>query len=109
MIQDPLGDNRQEFPLTLYVVAGTQAERSNANNVIVMKMSNLKKTKEDDDKEESESESEEEMEDEKPELETAMMKHNGGVNRIRVQSHIKSLKVNNKSNLKWITNNKSNF
>ncbi len=86
VLQDQLGDNREEFPHTMYLVAGTQADKALANNVIVMKMSNLHKTKkekEEDEEEGSDSESEED-EDEKPELETAMIKHNGGINRIRV-------------------------
>lgn len=50
-------------------------------------MSNLKKTLKDDDKEsddESESEDEDDDEEERPELEAAMIRHSGCVNRIRV-------------------------
>ncbi len=89
VLHDQLGDDRQEFPHTIYLVAGTQAEQSLANNVIVMKMSNLKKTgKEKEGEEDSDSDSDDEDEDDKPELETAMIKHNGGVNRIRVGSTV---------------------
>lgn len=83
ILPDTLGDKREEFPHTVYVACGTQAERAHANNVIVMKMSNLQKNKgtnEDDDDSDEDSEDE----DEKPELDTAMLKHNGGVNRLRV-------------------------
>ena len=71
----------------MYVVCGTQAQRAHANHIIVMKMSNLRKNKgtnkeEDEDDEDSDEDSEDE--DEKPELDTAMLKHNGGVNRLRV-------------------------
>ena len=88
IIKDPLGDNRgEDYPMTMYMVAGTQAERAHVNNVIVIKMSNLTKTKEkskNEDDEEEESEDEEDEED-KPELEAAMIKHDtGGVNRVRV-------------------------
>lgn len=37
VIPDNLGTDRK-FPLTAYVVAGTQAQRSHANNVVVMKV-----------------------------------------------------------------------
>ena len=72
----------------MYMVAGTQAERAHVNNVIVMKMSNLTKTNKDDkSKDDSEDDdSEDEDDDDKPELETAMIKHTGGVNRIRVSA-----------------------
>ena len=69
-------------------MAGTQAERSHTNNLIVMKMGNLHRTKREiKDKEEDDSDDEsddEEDEDKKPELETAMIKHTGCVNRVRV-------------------------
>ena len=73
----------------MYMVAGTQAERAHVNNVIVMKMSNLTKTNKDDKSKDDDSEdddSEDEDDDDKPELETAMIKHTGGVNRIRVSA-----------------------
>ncbi|XP_064646877.1 glutamate-rich WD repeat-containing protein 1-like [Lineus longissimus] len=83
ILPDTLGDKREDFPMTCYMVAGTLAERSHTNKVIVMKMSNLSKTtpaeKEGEDSESDESDSE----DDQPELETAMLNHNGGVNRIR--------------------------
>ncbi|XP_070579817.1 glutamate-rich WD repeat-containing protein 1-like [Ptychodera flava] len=87
VLRDKLGNDRTQYPHTCYIVAGTQAEKAHLNNVIVVKMSNLHKTcKEDkmdeDDEEESDS-SDEEDEDEKPELETAMIRHDGAVNRIR--------------------------
>ncbi|XP_033753509.1 glutamate-rich WD repeat-containing protein 1-like [Pecten maximus] len=85
---DSLGDKRENFPLTCYTVSGTQGERGHTNNVIVMKMSNLHRTSKEqkpDTENESDEESEEEEEDEEktPELETALMKHTGCVNRIR--------------------------
>ena len=53
-----------------------------------MKMSNLRKNKTDNvngGTEDSDDDTDED-EDEKPELDTAMMKHTGGVNRLRVGS-----------------------
>lgn len=64
-------------------------------------MSNLKKTLKDDDKEsddESESEDEDDDEEERPELEAAMIRHSGCVNRIRVNLYPINL---NKKNLKF--------
>lgn len=80
IIQDSLGDNRDTFPLTTYIVAGTQAARTHANNVIVMKMTNLHKTGEDSEDEDEESDDES---DSKPKMFSAMVKHSGCVNRIR--------------------------
>jgi ribosome assembly protein RRB1 len=88
VIEDNSGDCREDYPLEAFIVAGTQAERSHTNNLIVMKMSNLHKTKKqkpekEEDEEEEESESEDEDEDQKPQLETAPMKHTGCINRVR--------------------------
>jgi len=49
VVTDALGYSREEFPLTCYLVAGTQASRAQANAVIVMKLSNLCKTQKADD------------------------------------------------------------
>ncbi|CAG0891446.1 unnamed protein product [Cyprideis torosa] len=89
VVRDFLGEMRSTFPATCYCVAGTQAERSRVNSVLVLKMSNLSRMKtkarkaesEEDDSESSSSE--EEDEDDKPELTSASIKHNGCVNRIR--------------------------
>ncbi|XP_019646384.1 PREDICTED: glutamate-rich WD repeat-containing protein 1-like [Branchiostoma belcheri] len=79
VLQDSLGEKRETFPLTAYMVAGTQAEIGRPNHVILMKMSNLNKTNTDEDDEDDESDDEEE----KPQLDTVMFQHQGGVNRIR--------------------------
>jgi len=86
VLHDSLGETREEYPLTMYLVAGSQAERAHVNNVIVMKLSNLTKNsvKEKEEKEEeSDNESDAEDDDEKPELEAAMIRHTGSINRIR--------------------------
>lgn len=91
IIPDGLGQNREQFPMTAFVVAGTQAARAHVNSVIVMKMSNLHRTskeKKDSDlesdaeSEESDSD-EEEDDDKKPKMSCALIKHQGCVNRIR--------------------------
>ncbi|KAK3585998.1 hypothetical protein CHS0354_033115 [Potamilus streckersoni] len=83
ILRDNLGEAREQFPMTCYMVSGTQAERGKTNHVLIMKMSNLTKTqKSQDDNDDDESESEDE--DELPELEIAIVKHSSGsVNRIR--------------------------
>ncbi|XP_059475367.1 glutamate-rich WD repeat-containing protein 1 [Neocloeon triangulifer] len=88
IVSDSLGADRP-FPLTSYLVAGTQGERKNANHLISIKMSNLRKTlkeekkeKSDDDDEDSDSDSEAEA-DELPRLDCTMMPHKGCINRVR--------------------------
>ena len=86
IIDDDLGNNRTNYPLTTYVVAGTQARETKLNKVLVMKMSNLHKTqhlKNDSDDDESDDDDDDNDLDNKPELEMAMTMHSGGVNRIR--------------------------
>lgn len=88
VIKDNLGVHREEYPLTCYMVSGTQAQRSHANSVILMKMANLhRNTKESemqDDTEDDDDDDDGEDEDKKPELEAAMISHTGSINRIRV-------------------------
>ena len=71
----------------MYLVAGTQSDKSYANNVLVMKMYNLHKTKQkDDDNEDSDDDDEENESDAiKPKLNVSLINHNGAVNRIRVK------------------------
>jgi len=52
VINDKLGSGREEFPLTCYLVGGTQASRAQANAVIVMKLTNLCKTQKSDNNDE---------------------------------------------------------
>ncbi|XP_055685798.1 glutamate-rich WD repeat-containing protein 1 [Lutzomyia longipalpis] len=97
IIPDDLGERREEFPLTSYLVAGTQAARTHVNNVIIMKMSNLhrtsteKKKKEEDDESESEEEEEDIPPEKLPQMQCALIKHQGCVNRIRVTRHSNSI------------------
>ncbi|KAJ8974611.1 hypothetical protein NQ317_019356 [Molorchus minor] len=78
IIKDSLGDDRETFPLTAYIVAGTQAPQAHINNIIVMKLSNLHKTNQENDED-----SDEEQEDVNPKMTGALIKHQGCVNRIR--------------------------
>lgn len=81
-----MGENRETFPLTCYAVSGTQSEKGQLNNVIVMKMSNLHKikVKSKDNEDDDSSDDEDEDDTQQPELETALLKHTGSINRIRV-------------------------
>ncbi|XP_013172345.1 PREDICTED: glutamate-rich WD repeat-containing protein 1 [Papilio xuthus] len=86
IVTDNLGSDRTEYPMTAYMVAGTQASSVHLNNVIVMKMSNLHcTTKPDEDQESDDEDDEDEEEDEekKPNMTFAFIKHEGCVTRIR--------------------------
>ncbi|XP_055383252.1 glutamate-rich WD repeat-containing protein 1 [Condylostylus longicornis] len=90
IIRDELNSSGDRFPMTSYMVAGTQAARAHVNNVIVMKMYNLHRTsKEDEDDEVSDDDDVEEedndleSEEKKPKMSCALIKHQGCVNRIR--------------------------
>ena len=101
ILRDGLGDNREKFPLTSYLIGGSQSEMGHLNCIMVMKMFNLHKTqkeekeKEDNDDEEEDSSDDDEDEEEdnetnatgmgkQPKLHQTAIKHNGCVNRIKV-------------------------
>jgi len=88
IIPDDLGNSRADFPHTCYLVAGTQAETSAQNNVIVMKLSNMKRTFKEQKQTEDSDDSDSEDEDDQPDLEAASISHSGCVNRIRVLKYI---------------------
>lgn len=44
VLRDNLGDQRQRFPATTYIVSGTQADVAKNNEISVYKMSSLQKT-----------------------------------------------------------------
>lgn len=87
VVRDGEGEGREQFPLSMILCAGTQADTALSNRLIVMRMHNLHETDKDKDENESsdeESDEDEEDEEKKPELELAMMPHYGGINRVRV-------------------------
>ncbi|CAG8833466.1 30368_t:CDS:2, partial [Racocetra persica] len=47
ILHDSLGEERKMYPATAYIVAGTQADKPNKNELMVMKMSQLHKTQND--------------------------------------------------------------
>ena len=44
ILRDSLGEGRTDYPMTAYLVAGTQSERTKQNFIILVKMSQLRKT-----------------------------------------------------------------
>lgn len=82
VLPDDLGDSREDYPLTMYIVAGTQAAQAHVNNVLVMKMSNLYGNKQHSEDSESES-SDSEDEECNPAMSVVSIKHQGCINRIR--------------------------
>ena len=44
ILKDNEGENRNTFPHACFIVAGTQADANSINNIIVMQLSNLKRT-----------------------------------------------------------------
>ncbi|KAJ3233294.1 ribosome biosynthesis protein rrb1 [Chytriomyces hyalinus] len=89
ILRDNLGLMRKQFPMTSYIVAGSQAERAKDNKLYLMKMSDLHRTKHDNDDEMDEDSGDEDLDDD-PVLEYKTVPHNGGVNRVRVMPHPES-------------------
>ncbi|XP_041843748.1 glutamate-rich WD repeat-containing protein 1 [Melanotaenia boesemani] len=86
IIKDADGEGREQFPLSMLLCAGTQAETALKNRLLVMRMHNLHGTEKENEEEESSDEDsdDEEDADKKPQMELAMMPHYGGINRVRV-------------------------
>ncbi|KAH7930508.1 WD40 repeat-like protein [Leucogyrophana mollusca] len=85
VLRDNLGDERQRYPATAYLVSGTQAALASKNELSVYKMSSLHRTQKDGDNSDSEDDDDDDDLDEDAILEHRSVPHNGGVNRVRVQ------------------------
>ena len=86
ILKDNLGDNRQRFPMSMYIVTGSQADKGDKNKITLLKLSDLRKTQvkdEDDEDDEDEDDDDDDDDDEDPTLEHVNVAHPGGVNRIR--------------------------
>ncbi|KAJ2761384.1 Ribosome assembly protein rrb1 [Coemansia sp. BCRC 34490] len=83
-VADNLGTGRTAFPHTMYAIAGTQADQAYRNQVVLMKWSQLHRTINDDKDDDDKGDDDINDLDEDPILETKTMRHQGGVNRIRV-------------------------
>ncbi|EJF67199.1 glutamate-rich WD repeat containing [Dichomitus squalens] len=84
VLRDNLGDQRQRYPATAYIVTGTQADVAKNNEIQVYKMSSLHKTQKEHDTDDEDEEDDDAL-DEDPVLEHRSVPHLGGVNRIRAQ------------------------
>ena len=98
VLRDDLGWERNKFPHTSWVVAGTQAGQDGASSggmgkakdeVVVMKMGGLSRTRGDTSDDEEEEEDVDDY-DEDAHLEFLSIPHTGGVNRIRAQKQLPS-------------------
>ncbi|EGO02649.1 hypothetical protein SERLA73DRAFT_176020 [Serpula lacrymans var. lacrymans S7.3] len=86
VLRDSLGDERQRYPATAYLVSGTQADLANKNELAVYKMSSLHRTQTDGDESHSEdNDQDDDNLDEDAILEYRSVPHIGGVNRVRAQ------------------------
>ena len=89
VVADTLGAQRVRFPMTAYMVAGTQAEHASQNKLVCMKLSQLAATRHDDDSDED-GDSDDEV-DADPLVETQTVAHPGMVNRLKLMpgaSHV---------------------
>ncbi len=86
---DSLGNERRNYPQSVYLVAGTQAARPKDNELTVMKMSSLGKTLIKNDDEESDNEDEDDNDDidVDPILEHKSLPLNSTTNRVRLSPH----------------------
>ncbi|TFY75999.1 hypothetical protein EWM64_g8014 [Hericium alpestre] len=85
VLRDNLGDQRQRYPATAYLVAGSQADVAKNNELTVYKLSSLHRTQKGGDSDDSDDENDEDDLDEDPILEFRSVPHLGGVNRVRAQ------------------------
>ena len=82
IVRDRLGVGRKRFPVTMYMAAGTQADKPENNEIILMKLSDLHVQREYDEEDEEDSDDADDL-DEDPPLISKSIKHIGGVNRLR--------------------------
>ncbi|KAI9749848.1 MAG: ribosome biosynthesis protein rrb1 [Lichina confinis] len=85
IVRDALGDSRKSYPATVYAVAGTQAQagREAENELLVMKLHGLARTRHQDDGS-SDSEEDDDAEDAEPIMETRSLPLSSTSNRIRL-------------------------
>lgn len=100
-IQDQEGANRTKYPLTMYMVCGSQADESNKNQLYILKVSNICRTKHDVDSDEDsddegfigdggdsdDDENNEEVNGGEPLVDFRTIKHHGTANRVRCSPH----------------------
>ncbi|EER14610.1 glutamate rich WD-repeat protein, putative, partial [Perkinsus marinus ATCC 50983] len=83
-VQDSLGASRKKYPMTCYVVAGTQADTAKNNKIVVMKWSHMYKTNKDGDEEEEMDDDSDDEDDDQTDVDAKMdfrmIKHERGRN-----------------------------
>eukprot|EP00658_Telonema_sp_P-2_P038100 TRINITY_DN27381_c0_g1_i1.p1 TRINITY_DN27381_c0_g1~~TRINITY_DN27381_c0_g1_i1.p1 ORF type:complete len:402 (+),score=85.44 TRINITY_DN27381_c0_g1_i1:3-1208(+) len=84
LMRDNLGPSRTEFPHTLYMVAGTQADRPKNNRIVVARVKGLNQIPIKDDDADSDESSDDE---DPPDLDMKWFKTDSAVNRIRSCPH----------------------
>ncbi|VDN03314.1 unnamed protein product [Thelazia callipaeda] len=82
IIPDDLGCDRTGFPMSCFLVGGTQAEKATSNELLVMKLSNLNPIT-DEQSSDSEGEVEESAHIKQPMFHAAAIPHIGTVNRLK--------------------------
>ena len=88
ILQDKLGNERRSYPATMYVVTATQAMRPKDNELLVLKLSSLKKTLEKDENEQdsdADSDSDDDFSGD-PILESEVIPLRSTTNRIRTNT-----------------------
>lgn len=85
VVRDSLGDDRKVFPATMYMVAGTQADRgrTSENAVLVMKLSGLSRMERGESSDDDEAEDDDDDETAEPILESRSIPLTSTTNRIR--------------------------
>eukprot|EP00747_Dinoflagellata_sp_TGD_P193558 gnl/TRDRNA2_/TRDRNA2_59885_c0_seq1.p1 gnl/TRDRNA2_/TRDRNA2_59885_c0~~gnl/TRDRNA2_/TRDRNA2_59885_c0_seq1.p1 ORF type:complete len:501 (-),score=116.13 gnl/TRDRNA2_/TRDRNA2_59885_c0_seq1:36-1538(-) len=83
VMRDSLGAQRSTYPMTAYVVAGSQAEKVEDNRIWVMKWSKLYKTAKDGCEDSEDDDSDDDDEHGEAQLDYKSVTHPGAVNRIR--------------------------
>ena len=85
VIPDDLGSDRENFPLTCYIVSGTQAAKGKPNYINIMKLDNITKTQRNLEQDDSDDDGDGgSAKVEMPSLQCVSINHSACVNRLRV-------------------------
>jgi len=88
-VRDSLGEQRNKFPKTAFMVGGTQADHSNKHKLMVLKMSDMHRTRKDRLEDEVSLSDSDDSDDDNDDMdddavvEFKSIKHTGAVNRVR--------------------------
>lgn len=85
VVPDKLGAGRTKFPLSCYIVAGSQAARADQNALYVAKLADIHRTQHDGDSDNDDDDDSDNSDvDDDPTMDFQSIPHTGGVNRVRV-------------------------